>query len=122
MQPGHRRHALATVLVALAAAVVLPGPAQAAPGVTLSSTTVTSAPDFATDKYADPWDFANVDDLPMSAGRAGSGVSNISLQGGNYNADVSAGGWLNLVQTIAGSLPYGRDGQAIPIEIGRAHV
>lgn len=116
MQPGHRRLALTAVVVSLVGTVLVPAPAQAAVAVTMSSYTVVSGPDFASDRYADAWDFTNTADLPMSAGRAGVGVSNVSLQNGSYVADVAPGGWLNLVQTISGSLPWGRDGQVMPMD------
>ena len=116
MHIGRRYVALAASALAIVGGVVLPTSANAAATVTMSSYAVTTAPDFATDRYADPWDFDNTADLPMSAGRAGSGVSGPNLQNGTYVADVAAGGWLNFVQTISGSLPWGRDGQAIPID------
>ncbi len=117
--PLRPRRATVTLLLLTMLGMAVTGPAlsaSAAPAVALSNTSVAAAADFATRTYADSWDFENSADLPLSAGRAGNGVSNPFLQDGVYYADVASGGWLNLVQTISGSYAYGRDGQAMPID------
>ena len=108
---------IASVLAAVGPPVLAAAPAAA--GVAISATTVPSAPDFATEAYADSWDFSNVEDLSPDSSVVGSGVSNTSYVNGTYNASVTAGGWLDLVSEIDGSLPYGRDGRLHPIDTSR---
>ena len=108
---------LASVLAAAGTPVLAATPAAAS--VAISATTVPSAPDFATEAYADPWDYSNVEDLSPDSSVVGTGVSNTSYVNGTYNASVATGGWLDLVSEIDGSLPYGRDGRLHPIDTSR---
>lgn len=112
---------IAITTAALTAVAVGPfgpaGVAQAVPiRVGLSQTSVTIAPDFAGERYADAWDYANTADMSLVPLFGGERTSGLSYSGGVFNATVAAGGWLNLVNTIPGSIAYGRDGRAIPID------
>lgn len=114
-----RRRSTALLVAVLAAALTplsSPAPAVAAPApVTLSSTTATAAPDFATDAYADPWDFANRADLSPDVTYVGNGASRARYANGEYDVTMARGGWLDFVRAIDGSLAYGRDGRTSSI-------
>lgn len=107
--------------VAIASTVLAVTTAQAgAVSISLSKATTDVAPDFASQRYADQWDYANVEDLSLLPLFNGSGNSQMSYPGdGSVHATVSRGGWLNLVNATPGSIPYGRDGRAISIDSGQ---
>lgn len=119
---GRRRtRTTATLLAALLlTALVVTAPAGAAPGtVSLSRTTVTAGPDFATEAYANPWDYSDTADLTTDSLVVGQKVSRNHYVDGYYDVTVVRGGWLDLVKTIDGAIPYGRDGKITPIDSSR---
>lgn len=98
----------------------LPGLAAAAGSISLSRTSVDVAPDFASQRYADQWDYSNPEDFSLVPGYNGSGSSNVNYgSDGVLNASVGAGGWMTLVGATPGAIPYGRDGGAISIDAGQ---
>lgn len=118
---------LCAVAVAITSAIV-PGPARAgspAPvGGSSSAQTVAAdaaaaaeveAPDFASESYSDPWDYSNSSDQNTDATRA----TNVGVSGGRLRLDVVGGDWFTPVTTVAGSLAFGRDGAAKPIDPAR---
>ncbi len=84
--------------------------------VVLSNYAINSAPEFAGDRYADPWDFSNGEDMSLTPAVAGYGLSNMSSQGGVLSASVSPGGYLVFAGGTLGALPLGRDSRLIPID------
>ena len=115
-----RRAALLSLFpLLLAGPGLVPAAAGSNPSMTLSTAAVPAAPDYASDAYGDPWDFANPQDLSATAGVSTSGVSNAAYRDGAYNFDASRGAALNLVDTTAGALAYGRDSSLQPLDAGR---
>ncbi|MEO5834323.1 MAG: hypothetical protein ABIR83_13260, partial [Nakamurella sp.] len=114
------RSLLFLVAVVVAPLLTVVSTAAAAGTVSLSTSSVGVAPDFASQRYADQWDYSNPEDLSLVPGFNGSGSSGMSYPGdGTVRATVARGGWLNLVSAIPGSVFYGRDGGAIPIDAGQ---
>jgi len=73
------------------------------------------APDFASEVHSDPWDYANAEDQNTDAAR----VQSISLSGGGLTMGVRGGDWFTPVSSVAGAIPYGRDGSAASVDTGR---
>ncbi|WP_423923970.1 hypothetical protein ACPEEZ_06640 [Frigoribacterium sp. 2-23] len=69
------------------------------------------SPDFASENYGDPWDYANAEDQNTDLSNSPS----ISVSGGKLIIDIRPGTTFQPVASIDGSLPYGRDGAASPI-------
>lgn len=113
--------------VALVAALVAPTAASAAgapasaPASTQSVASSAAAvaeleaPDFASESFADPWDYSNVEDQNTDEARA----ANVRVGDGRLRLDVVGGDWFTPVATIAGSLAFGRDGAAVPVDPAR---
>ena len=82
--------------------------------------------DYASDTFSDPWDFSNADDFNITPNVVSSSVSNLAITGGLLHMDALHGqGTIDLSRTIMGSIPYGRDSRAQPIEhveVHRAHL
>lgn len=113
-QRATRRAAFVVVTAAVAAVVgttvsVVP---QAAPAV--AATQEVEAPDFASEVYGDPWDYSQTTDQNTDA----VGTS-ASISGGKLRVALRSGDSVSLVDTISGSLPYGRDGAVMPIDASR---
>lgn len=72
------------------------------------------APDYATDAYGDAWDFSNAADLNTSFT---SGAA--SVRSGALRVDLVHGDQLFLVHSIAGSVPFGRDGALQPVDTAK---
>jgi hypothetical protein len=112
--------ALAAVLLVAAPAAVLPVAAQPAPVQPAAVVPSSTGGDYATDTFADPWDFANDDDVPPIP-LVGTENSN----GIRRNADgtltvVSRNNTtVKLVRTWGAQLPWGRDGQLHPVPADR---
>jgi hypothetical protein len=118
MQQRHRaarrRTASIVVLAAFAALVgttisVVPAPERAA-----AATREVESPDFASEVYGDPWDYSNTVDQNTDAVGTSASVS-----GGNLRVALRSGDSVSLVDTVSGSLPYGRDGASMPIDASR---
>jgi len=114
------RHRLVALVVALAVVAaplvgvtaVGPAPAQAA---TAAVPTEPEAPDFASEVYGDPWDYNNAAD--QNTDQTGTGTTTIS--DGALHMTLQPGDSMSMVDTVAGSLPYGRDGAAKSIDTSR---
>lgn len=108
----HIRAAATMTMTAVAAAVGLVVLAPTAPAT--AATTEAEAPDFASETYGDPWDYANAEDQNTS-----STGTPTTVTGGTLRVDLRSGDSVPLVDTTSGSLPYGRDGAVRPIDTGR---
>lgn len=110
------------LLCAVAALVplLLPAAASAASvAVTPTATTVAPAPDYASEGFADPWDFANAEDFNVTPGVASVGITGLTMANGALSGTYTPGGNLNFVHGYAGALPWGRDSQLHPINASR---
>lgn len=111
---GRRLRAVLTALVVLAAPLV-PSVLAAAPSSALPSvaTTVTGGAgyDYATDHFADPWDYSNTEDMLTDNGGPAYGLTASSWSGGTVAARFGGMGYLSpLWGGYGGSLLLGRDG------------
>lgn len=79
-----------------------------------AATAEPEAPDFASETYGDPWDYANVEDQNTS-----STGTTTTVTGGVLRVDLRSGDSIPLVDTTSGSLPYGRDGAVQPVDTSR---
>lgn len=77
----------------------------------LSSSAVPAGDDFAGSAYADPWDFSNAADIPAYNGAV--------LRAGVLRWTSSPAYRAELLYYMPGSLAYGRQGQANPIDASR---
>ncbi len=120
-----RGHVVGLLVVASLAPAALAAPAAADPAPALPRAAAATVPsstsgDYATDTFADPWDFSNDDDVPPIL-LVGSENSN----GIRRNADgtltvVSRNNTtVKLVRTWGAQLPWGRDGQLHPVAADR---
>ncbi|MDP8969249.1 MAG: cell wall-binding repeat-containing protein, partial [Actinomycetota bacterium] len=114
---------------ALLCLALLAGLVALAPGVSVadspdaptfdSPATVPVAADFASEVYADPWDYADGVDLNTDEGPA-LNVRNVERSGGQVAFDVDRAAWVSPVWTgWAGALYAGREGPVRPIDAGR---
>jgi hypothetical protein len=117
---GRRR----TIALTIAAAVVVTpvvtgvGTAGTPPAHAATAAAVPveqEAPDFASEVYGDPWDYSNAADQNTDTASMGS----ISVTGGKLAMSIRPGDWVDIVDTTAGSLPYGRDGAVKSIDTSR---
>jgi hypothetical protein len=117
------RSMFALIAVAgMASPLAAAGPAAAAGEVTsaTSSTTIGSAPDFATETFADPWDYSNPEDENLSAGGPMLAVANQQIAGGRLSYDSTANGYFSPVWGgYPGSQYAGRDGAIHPVDAAR---
>nr|WP_297424219.1 hypothetical protein [uncultured Actinotalea sp.] len=113
---------LASSALVAAAVTTTPAVAEAvASRVTLSATTVVGGADFATDAYADPWDYANREDQVLVAGATTADLWSADVAGGRLVVDAKPGGFVAPVVSWAdlGALPWDHDGSALPIDATR---
>ncbi len=122
----HRHRLLPTaclVVAALVAPVTSVASAHpnvdAAPAIAPDASRSTSG-DYATDQFADPWDFSNDDDvppIPLVGSENSFGISR-SADGLLTVASVN-NSTIKLVRTWGVQLPWGRDGQLAPVNADR---
>ena len=118
MQKTHVARRRATSIAVAAAFVALVGTTisvvpDARPAEAATSQQV-EAPDFASEVYGDPWDYSNAEDQNTDEVGTSAAISN-----GKLRVALRSGDHVSLVQTVSGSLPYGRDGAAQPIDASR---
>jgi len=116
--PRTRRWAgLAAVvaLVATGAIVTSPVGHGAAPAQAETAAAEVEAPDFASEAYADPWDYSNTEDLSSDA----AAVVGMSVSGGRLNMTITGDSSFDPIHTIGGSIAQGRDGAAIAVDTNR---
>lgn len=108
------------VVTALFAPVVSAHPnVDPAPAIAPDAARSTSG-DYATDQFADPWDFSNDDDvppIPLVGSENSFGIS----RGADGTLTVASvnNSTIKLVRTWGVQLPWGRDGQLAPVDAGR---
>lgn len=73
------------------------------------------APDFASDAFADSWDFGQPGDLPGINNLTTKGFTNVRSQGGVWRGTAAPQANIRLLQSW-NSLPQGRDGELSPID------
>lgn len=81
----------------------------------LSRRFIPEAPDYASDSYADSWDFGQATDLPGIDNLTTKGFTNVRSQGGVWKGTAASQANIRLLQSW-NSLPQGRDGEAAPID------
>jgi len=118
MQKTHVARRRATSIAVAAAFVALVGTTisvvpDARPAEAATSQQV-EAPDFASEVYGDPWDYSNAEDQNLDEVGTPTSVS-----AGKLKVALRSGDQVSLVQTVSGSLPYGRDGAAKPINASK---
>lgn len=108
-------------LVGLAAGLLPQVTAEATSGsVSLGTTVVAEAPDYAGEVISDSWDYANGEDFWTIDNVASGGTTNMSINGGLLSVDTTAGGWLTLAGTqVTGAIPMDRDLSRFPIDSSR---
>jgi hypothetical protein len=75
--------------------------------------------DYATDTFSDPWDFSNPEDFNVTPNAQAVALGNVSLTNGFLHFDSPGGaGYFDLVHSITGAIPTGRDTQKYPIDAG----
>lgn len=125
--PRRRSAAAATALAIIATLIVAAptSPAGAAvTSITVNTPRVAEAPDFASEQFADPWDFANAEDHATTPNARMSDLSNPTIAGGRFTADAvvspNADGRLWMLDSWDDDgLPWGRDGALHPIDAAR---
>lgn len=106
-------------LRAAVAAVLLAAPLiGVTAGTGAAAVLLPEPPDFATEAYADPWDYANPEDLNPAVG-TNERVQAPTVAGGVLSMKVFPGGEYDPVWTVGGSIPWGRDGALQPVDAGR---
>lgn len=106
---------LTTVLVPLMAA-----PASAAVSVgPPTPAAVSAAPDYATERFADAWDYENAEDQRLDSKAGMLNVTNQRMEGGRLKFTAQQGATFDPVLTWPGDIPWGRDGALHPIDTGR---
>lgn len=103
-------------------AVMIAGVSRAAGAVSTVTPAVSSvneAPDYATDKWSDPWDYNNAEDLNLTPNVASSGIANATMNGGILSYDIA--GSSNYIEPAWGSgvVAHGRDTDINPIDAGK---
>jgi hypothetical protein len=112
---GRRIVALAAALAVVGTTIVglgvagSPSPAQAATPVQAES------PDYASEVFADPWDYSNAADQNTDF----ASLPSASVANGKFTMQVGPGNWFDPVDTVAGSIAYGRDGASNSIDTNR---
>ncbi|MFJ3380400.1 hypothetical protein ACIPJ2_08315 [Curtobacterium sp. NPDC090217] len=89
--------------------------ATAAPAA--AATPEPEAPDYASEVFGDPWDYAGVED--QNTDTTGRGAVGVAVSGGALRVALGGRDWVSMIDTTTGSLPYGRDGAINPVNTGR---
>ena len=111
---------LAALLLASLAVPLLATPAAAAVAVqTPSPASVGGAPDYATERHADAWDYENAEDQRLDSKAGMLNVSNQRLEGGRLKFTAQQGATFDPVLTWPGDIAWGRDGALHPIDTAR---
>ncbi|NNC80342.1 MAG: hypothetical protein HKN94_09355 [Acidimicrobiales bacterium] len=112
-----RRPLFLMLAISMLGSVLTAAPALAAtaPAPRASARWVQEAADYATDSFIDPWDFKAANDLELIDRLRFNGVTNARVEQGRWKGTAAPLGQLILLQTWD-NLPWGRDGQAHPID------
>ncbi|MCS5487483.1 hypothetical protein NY588_10125 [Curtobacterium flaccumfaciens pv. beticola] len=108
------RHVVALTAAASLAFGAAAAAVVAAPPAAHAATAEPEAPDFASDTYGDAWDYSDAAD--QNTDETGSPTS---VTGGHLRVSLVPGDQVTLVQSVAGSLPAGRDGSLHPVDTSR---
>lgn len=111
------RAAVVAALALLAGAVVTAAPSPAGAWDATPGPTVSPDVDYATEQFADPWDFSNIEDF-RGDGTAHF-LSSWSLSSGTLKATTIPGAGMILAHTFPGVLPHDRDTKQHPIDAAR---
>lgn len=103
------------VVASLVVAFFVPAASPAADAARAAVPVEVESPDFASEGYADPWDFSNAEDQNTDEAR----TQGISISGGRLQLDLKPGDFYHPVISTAGSLPYGRDAASIKVDTRR---
>lgn len=111
---------LALALVGGALSVPLASPAAAAVTVaTPNPAAVGGSPDYATERFADDWDYDNAEDQRLDSKAGMLNVSNQRLEDGRLKFTAGQGATFDPVLTWPGDIAWGRDGELHPIDAAR---
>lgn len=105
------------VVFSLIATVIASAPASAQTELrpALSRRFVNEAPDYASQEFADSWDFGQQSDLEDVPGLTHKGFTNVSTADGRWKGQADPKANIRLLQSWT-SLPNGRDGESTPID------
>ena len=106
---------LTTLLVPLMATPASAAVAVGAP----SPTSIPAAPDYATERHADAWDYENADDQRLDSKAGMLNVTNQRLEGGRLKFTTQTSATFDPVLTWPGDIAWGRDGALHPIDTAR---
>ncbi len=109
---------VAIVAVVLSTLVVVPGAAGAQDGPdapTLSTNHVVESRDFASQAWADPWDFSSPDDLILVSNVGYLGLDDVEISDGLLSFTTGPEGSF-FPHTALMGIPHGRDGEGTPID------
>ncbi len=88
--------------------------------ISLSTTSVAGAPDYAGEVISDSWDFSNTEDFSTNDNIHSGGTSDMTVSGGRLSFNTSPGGWFNLAGAgVPGAVPLERDLSYFPIDPAR---
>lgn len=111
---------LVVSLVASLAVALTASPAAASVAVTTPDPAeVAGAPDYATERFADPWDYENPEDQRLDSKAGMLNVTNQHFDGGRLKFTAQQNASFDPVLTWPGDIPWGRDGELHPIDAGR---
>ncbi|MBW3537628.1 MAG: hypothetical protein KY395_07690, partial [Actinobacteria bacterium] len=111
---------LVVSLVASLGVALSASPASAAVAVaTPEPAEVPGAPDYATERFADPWDYSNPDDQRLDSKAGMLNVTNQRLEVGRLRFTAQQSATFDPVLTWPGDIPWGRDGELHPIDASR---
>jgi hypothetical protein len=117
-----RLASVALTLTLLTGLLAIPLASPAAAAVTVATPTpaeVAGAPDYATERFADDWDYDNAEDQRLDAKAGMLNVTNQRLEGGRLKFTAGQGANFDPVLTWPGDIPWGRDGELHPIDAAR---
>jgi hypothetical protein len=107
-----RAHRLGALVLSCVVTAGTLGVALSAPAAAAPPTAATAAVDFATERWGDPWDFSNGEDLLLDGGPT-MGLRDAAIRGGQLSFGMAGPGYVSpLWGGYPGSLYLGRDGLA----------
>ncbi len=119
-----RRPLIGTIVCLLAIVISLLATVSPAAGavrsIRLTQPTIVEASDYASESFADAWDFSNAEDHSVSPGVRMSDLTSPTMSFGQFSASSGPSGHLWMLDSWDDDgLPWGRDGALHPIDASR---